>query len=327
MTSTNFLHLLQDTGIKARYDTEVKKILSSKTILSRILKFTVKEFKDCTLQEIQECIEGEPLISEVSVRPSHSPECITSMSNEDREINEGAITYDIVFHVFTPTSQRAKIIINIEAQNNYYPGYDLVTRGIFYGSRMISSQLDKEFTTDNYNDIKKVYSIWICVDTPKYAHHTITEYKIVPEKLWGDFSGKARYDLLSVIMICLGDSNSDRNELIEILNTVLSEKLNVEEKENILTEYGIQLRTDNDGGVNLMCNLSDRIEQIGIQKGIERGIKQGIEQGIERGIEQGTLRTLFGLYQDNLISLQEAARRASLTVEEFKDATLTFIIN
>ena len=64
-----------------------------------------------------------------------------------------------------------------------------------------------------------------------------------------------------------------------------------------------------------MCNLSDRIEQIGIQK------------GIERGIEQGTLRTLFGLYQDNLISLQEAARRASLTVEEFKDATLTFITN
>ena len=84
MTSTNFLHLLHDTGIKARYDTEVKKILSSKTILSRILKFTVKEFKDCTLQEIQECIEGEPLISQISVRPSHSPECVTVMSNENR---------------------------------------------------------------------------------------------------------------------------------------------------------------------------------------------------------------------------------------------------
>ena len=113
-------------------------------------------------------------------------------------------------------------------------------------------------------------------------------------------------------MICLRVSNNNRNELIEILNTVLSEKLNVKEKENILTEYGIELRTDNNGGVNLMCNLSDRIEQIAIQKGIERGI--------ERGIEQGTFRTLFGLYQDNLISLQEAARRVSLTEDEFLDA-------
>ena len=83
----------------------------------------------------------------------------------------------------------------------------------------------------------------------------------------------------------------------------------MEEIENILTEYEIQLRTDNDGGVNLMCNLSDRIEQIGIQK----------------GIEQGTLRTLFGLYQDNLISLQEAAHRASLTEDEFLNEVQKFM--
>ena len=172
-------------------------------------------------------------------------------------------------------------------------------------------------TTDNYDDIKKVYSIWICMDAPKYAHHTITEYKIAPEKLWGDFSGKARYDLLSVIIICLGDTTKEENKLIEMLNVVLSEKLSVTEKENLLTtEYEIKMRADEDGGVNLMCNLSDRIEQIGIQKGIERGIEQGIEQGI--------LKTLLELYQDNLINLQEAARRASLSEKDFLDAAQSF---
>lgn len=35
-----------------------------------------------------------------------------------------------------------------------------------------------------------------------------------------------------------------------------------------------------------MCNLSDYVEEIGIQKGIEQGIEKGIEQGIERGREQ-----------------------------------------
>lgn len=271
MNNTNLFNLLHSINIKTRYDTEVIKILSNKTILSWILKFTVAEFKIYPIEDIRECIESEPHISEVRVRPGHTPESITGNSNEDKVIDEGTITYDIIFHVFTPSKEHAKIIINIEAQNNYYPGYDLVTRGIFYSTRMLSSQLDREFTPENYDDIKKVYSIWICMDAPKYAQHTITEYKITPEKLWGNFSGKARYDLLSVIMICLGNSTNEKNKLIEMLNTVLSETLNVEEKEELLTtEYGIEMRTDGNGGMNIMCNLSDRIEQIGIKKGIEQ---------------------------------------------------------
>lgn len=127
----------------------------------------------------------------------------------------------------------------------------------------------------------------------------------------GDFSGKSRYDLLSVVMICLGDSNDKNNELIGMLNTVLSEKLNVTEKEHILTtEYGIELKTAKNGGVNLMCNLSDRIERI----------------GIEKGIEQGTLKTLFELYQDNLIPLKEAAHRVSMTEQEFLKAVQKFTL-
>lgn len=134
---------------------------------------------------------------------------------------------------------------------------------------------------------------------------------MTPEKLWGDFSEKSRYDLLSVIMTCLGDSNDKNNELIGMLNTVLSEKLNVTEKEHILTtEYGIELKTAKNGVVNLMCNLSDRIERI----------------GIEKGIEQGTLKTLFELYQDNLIPLKEAAHRVSMTEQEFLKAVQKFTL-
>ena len=110
-------------------------------------------------------------------------------------------------------------------------------------------------------------------------------------------------------MICLGNSNDKNNELIGMLNTVLSEKLNVIEKEQILTtEYRIELRTDENGGVNIMCNLSDRIERI----------------GIEKGIEQGILKTLFELYQDNLISLKEAAHRVAMTEQEFLRVTQIF---
>lgn len=41
----------------------------------------------------------------------------------------------------------------VEGQNDFYPGYDIVTRGIFYTARLISSQLETEFTGSNYGDI------------------------------------------------------------------------------------------------------------------------------------------------------------------------------
>ena len=38
--------------------------------------------------------------------------------------------------------------------------------------------------------------------------------------------------------------------------------------------------------MNEMCNLSDYVEELGIQKGIEQGIEQGLEQGKEQLLKQ-----------------------------------------
>ena len=92
------------------------------------------------------------------------------------------------------------------------------------------------------------------------------------------------------------------NPLIKLLDTILSEKLNVTEKTNILEkEFGINKNFDKDGGLNVMCNLSASIEEKGLQKGI--------------------LLTLYNLYQNQNISLETAALNASMTAEEFLAAT------
>ena len=75
-----------------------------------------------------------------------------------------------------------------------------------------------------------------------------------------------------------------------------------------------------------MCEVLDRIEnrgieigiKKGIEKGIERGMEKGIEEGLERGKKQGMLTTLVLLVRDGLITVQEAAKRAQLTVPEFE---------
>lgn len=170
---------------------------------------------------------------------------------------EGEITYDVRFYAITPDEKRIKLLINIEAQKDYHPGYDLVTRGIFYTARMISAQLDTEFTADDYDGIKKVYSIWICMNTPKYAQNTITEYSIKPTKNYGDFQGNARYDLLSVITICLGNGEGE-NKLLGMLSTLLSPELKPDQKEVILQDYGIattRLREKLSMGCLILCRI------------------------------------------------------------------------
>ena len=39
-----------------------------------------------------------------------------------------------------------------------------------------------------------------------------------------------------------------------------------------------------------MCEMLDRVMEMGRKEGIEQGIEQGIEKGIEQGIEKGKLQ-------------------------------------
>lgn len=293
-TPTHISNALHEAADKARYDAEVKKLLSNKTILAWILKYSVREFQGMEIEAIRECIEGEPQISKVRVRPGHTPEIVTGSNTEDKVIGEGTVTYDIRFFVLTPGKERIKLIMDIEAQKSYYPGYDLVTRGVFYCSRMLSAQLDREFCSDNYDEIKKVYSIFLCMETPKYARNTITEYRIRKQKLFGNFQGEARYDLLSLVMICLDHKadelsegihgeNGEENRLVGMLNVLLSDRLSVERKEAILTtKYGMEITVETKEAMNSMCNLSELIEE----RGIERGMEYGMEEEARRNIRQ-----------------------------------------
>ena len=288
--------VLEVAGHKARYDAEVKKILSDRTILAWILKYTVSEFENFTIEEIRASIEGEPEVSAVPVYPGRKPsEAVTGSAVEDAVPNEGKITYDIRFYVITPGGKRVKLYINVEAQKKYYAGYDLVTRAVFYCARMLSAQMDTEFGGKDYDEVKKVYSIWICLDTPSYAANTITEYHIAERKKYGDFKGRARYDLLSAVMVCLGkEAAGSRKQkkqqqagtkLHALLATLLSERMSPEEKTKLLADdFDIAATVEMKEEMRIMCNLSDLIEERGIEQGLGQGIKALLEAYKEFGL-------------------------------------------
>ena len=69
--------------------------------------------------------------------------------------------------------------------------------------------------------------------------------------------------------------------------------------ERLAKQYGFIINDETARRVNTMCNLSDVVEERGIEKGIARGIEQGIEQGIIRGEEQTVERTVRRLLMKN----------------------------
>ena len=248
------------------------------------MKSCLEEYANCSIQEIMEqYIEGEPDIGQVPVNMDEKvlSEQIETASVEDNSVYEGTVSYDIRFYANTPgTGERNRLIINIEAQNDFYPGYPIVKRGIYYCSRMISSQYGVEFTESHYDRIKKVYSIWICMNPPKYRRNSINRYFIKEEKLIGDVSErKENYDLITTVMICLGESN-DKNSLgvLRLLEVLLSSERGVEEKKEILQkDFSIEMTKTIEREVSIMCNLSKGVEEKGVEKGILFSIRNLME--------------------------------------------------
>ena len=128
------------TEKKAQYDEACKKVLAEKIILAWIMKHTMKEYVEYEVQEIvKRFIVGEPKVAETSVLPdeTNAPK-ITVTGVEDSSLTEGTITYDIQFHAMVPsTDEVVQMIINVEAQNDFYPGYPIIKRGIYYCARNI----------------------------------------------------------------------------------------------------------------------------------------------------------------------------------------------
>ena len=264
---------LNIADIMAEYDEHAKNLLAHKIVLAHILSGTVAEFKGMNPEKIVPLIEGEPKVSRIAVRPGETNKGrkITGTSQESKIPNEGMITYDVHFYVFTPNHrERVKIIVDVEAQKQK-PAYDLVTRGIFYNARQISAQLGTEFEIPRYNDIKKVYSIWICMNSPEYLENTAVEYAVHPQVLVGKVKDYGKYDLQSVIIINLSKKLAENREelyLHRFLGALLSPDLKTEEKMEILEgEYQIQTAGDMERRMNIMCNLSESIEEKGRAEG------------------------------------------------------------
>ena len=302
---------------KTKYDAICKSLLAKKYTLARIMQSCMSEYKNCSIEDIAEkYIEGEPEIGKIKVL-SDNDALIDGMSNEDTSIDEGTVVYDIRFKALAPKNdEHINLIINVEAQADFNPGYPLIMRGIYYCSRMLSAQYNREFNKSHYEKLKKVVSIWVCTEPTQKRVCTINKYNLTENNIIGSIKeNPAHYDLISVIMVCLGNpNNEDYNGILKYLDVLLSKNYTRQAKQQILEdEFGYNFDIETEKEVNEMCNLAQAIEDKAIAKGIDIGKQQGIDIGKQQGIKQGKFET-------TLANIQSLITTLSLTAEKAMDA-------
>ena len=216
-----------------QYDEQAKKILSYKSILAFILSKTVNEFKEMPAKEIEKLIEDDIYISKIPVDPGQtnkkSGERITGMNTENAETNEGLIRYDILFKVKTSKEIKESyaIIINIEMQKEEPRKYNLINRAIYYICRLISSQKQREFIKMNFDDITKVYSIWIVANMKS---DSVNRIHLTQDTLYGKFKWNCDSDLINIVIVGITGQSLIPNNTITQYNTITQD--NIQKQDN-----------------------------------------------------------------------------------------------
>ena len=237
---------------KAAYDNLAKRVLSRKIILAHILKETVTEFSHCSVDDIEKkYIEGDPHLS-VNRIPLDDTLDIKGKPTESNSPTEGVVTFDIIFDAIVPTNgEQIKIIVNIEAQKSTKTiNYQLMKRAVYYVARLISAQKEKEFHGDDYSGLKKVYSIWVCMNVQNYRADSIQKYGLTEKVIHGNFHDNLQnYDLIKIIVLNLG-KKATTHRLLNLLHLLFMDQKKTGEKEKILRdEYDIEL-TGRNGRIN-----------------------------------------------------------------------------
>ncbi len=272
--NTEIANAVNAAGDKAQYDTRVKRLLAQKIILAHILVKTVDEFKGMKPEDVVKYIEGEPSISVVPVEPGlenmektdATGQRIVGLNTENAEINEGLVRFDIIFYVRMKNGL-SQIIVNIEAQKDEPTEYKILNRAIFYVSRLISSQKERDFVNTNYDDIKQVFSIWICMnmDDNSLSHIHLTKDEMLKPCNW-----KGNLDLLNIVLIGITNEipeHDEKYEMHRLIGALLSSELKEQEKLDIIEhEYNIPISQEFREDVSIMCNLSQGIEDKAIAK-------------------------------------------------------------
>ena len=150
------------------------------------------------------------------------------------------------------------------------------------------------------------------MDCPEDKKDSIVSYSLKPEIL---YQGNNRlnidytYDYVGVVVVHLtGNPECSQNQLIGMLDTLLSEMDAKAKKQKLQEEFQLPMTVEIDQEVSDMCNLSLRLW--------EKAATEGRMQGVREGRLEGRLDSLRNMILDGLTTIDKLRATGRYTSEE-----------
>ena len=158
--------------------------------------------------------------------------------------------------------------------------------------------IDEGVLKKNLEILKKVREDTGCrILLAQKAFSCFHEYPLIGEVK----ENQSHYDLMNAVMICLGDDPENQdNNILKLLEVLLSNDAKASEKKKILTEeFDISMSEKFEGEVAKMCNISEGV--------VEKTWRRGIETGERRGEERNSIKLISNLMKNASLTFDQAA--------------------
>ncbi len=239
-----------------RYDRAAKLVLRNAPVLALLVKANVPEAAQMSLAEIEDRLRHP-----VDV-------CKRRKGRRQARLEETEVGHIICDVLFTfKISEGVFVRINVEAQNSAHPGYSLITRAIEYGAELLSDQMEKWASGSRYDNVVKVYSIWLVSNAPKYLQGQVLRLGIFGNRYLPDgqaelFQTIPEADKLCVVMAYLPEKEqADKvsQSWMRVFSVLFNEASTKEECEGVLNEFGIAVDEVFEKEIVDMCSLGQGI--------------------------------------------------------------------
>ena len=265
-----------------------KVVLANKILLALSMKECLNEYKDCDINIIiNEYIEAH-ILKDVTVHEN-------IVGNNTEKITDGKkTTFDVLFFAKLPDSnQKIGIIINAEAQSIHNINYDVLNRAHYYNARNISSQYKTLWEENNYDELRKVVSIWFILDPPKYKQGSMNRYAMNETHIIGNVCEKQKnIDKNEIVMVYLSQGKCE-NEFIQIMSDISNRNVSYDDmKKKLSRKYGVFLNEQFEMEVMQMCNYGSYVFNEGKLEGKIEGKIEGKLEGMIEQAYNSILKTM-----------------------------------
>ena len=291
-----------------------KIVLANRMLLAITMKECLNEFKHIDVSTIyHEYIEAHILSDELV----H----LKIVGSNTEKINHGKkTTFDVLFFSKLPNSNhKIGIIINAEAQSIHNISYDVLNRAHYYNARNISSQYKTLWEENNYDELRKVVSIWFVLDAPKYKQGCLNRYIMKEEHIVGNVcENQNNIDKNEIIMVYLSQTKAD-NDFIQIMSDIKNKNVDFEElKIKLANKYGITVDNQMIVEVDQMCNYGSYV--------FNEGKLEGKIEGKLEGKIEGLVTSIVDMMNGFNITIDEVLSKMTIS-DELKQQCKEIILN